>query len=258
MLSAVSPATFFTPQTTPSDTSQGNALRPHSLNQSAGGRGIEHSKVADPSGPNGPDSTKAAGHREPGRIASGGLTPEEQAVVAKLRQTDRQVRAHEQAHLAAAGGLARGVSFTYVTGPDGQRYAVGGEVRHCAVLERIAPRDTSLSCPTNTTGMFAGPLGRSTFTPPKSSFIDTSPVGGDPEATIRKAQQVRAAANAPANPSSQDRQVAAQAGQMEQAARVELAQQEREKLEQRTRASQAQSFDPQDSSNIGSILSLLA
>ena len=42
--------------------------------------------------------------------------------------------------------------------------------RHCAVLERIAPRDTSLSCPTNTTGMFAGPLGRSTFTPPKSSF----------------------------------------------------------------------------------------
>ena len=216
MLSAVSPATFFTPRTTPSDT--GNALRPHSANQSAGGRGIEHSKVADPSGPNGPDSTEAAGHREPGRIASGGLTPEEQVVVAELRQTDRQVRAHEQAHLAAAGGLARGVSFTYVTGPDGQRYAVGGEVS-----------------------------------------IDTSPVRGDPEATIRKAQQVRAAANAPANPSSQDRQVAAQAGQMEQAARVELAQQEGEKLEQRTRASQAQSFDPQDDpSRIGTILSLLA
>ena len=146
------------------------------------------------------------------------MTPEEQAVVAELRQTDRQVRAHEQAHLAAAGGLARGVSFTYVTGPDGQRYAVGGEVS-----------------------------------------IDTSPVGGDPQATIRKAQQIRAAANAPANPSSQDRQVAAQAGQMEQTARVELAQQEREKLEQRTRASQAQSFDPQDDpTRIGTILSLLA
>ena len=88
--------------------------------------------------------------------------------------------------------------------------------------------------------------------------IDTSPVGGDPEATIRKAQQVRAAANAPANPSSQDRQVAAQAGQMEQAARVELAQHEREKLERRTQASQAQSFEPRDSAQIGTILSLLA
>ena len=215
MVSAISPATFFTPQSTPSG--RGNTLSPNPAKQSAGGRNVEHSKVADPSGPNGPDSTEAAGHREPGRIASGGLTPEEQAVVAELRQTDRQVRAHEQAHLTAAGGLARGVSFTYVTGPDGQRYAVGGEVS-----------------------------------------IDTSPAGGDPEATIRKAQQIRAAANAPANPSSQDRQVAAQAGQMEQAARVELAQQEREKIEQRTRALQARSFDPRDSERIGTILSLLA
>ena len=215
MVSAVSPTTFFTPQTAP--TGRGNALSPDSANQSAGGRSVEHSKVADPSGPNGPDSTEATGHREPDRIASGGLTPEEQAVVAELRQTDRQVRAHEQAHLAAAGGLARGVSFTYVTGPDGQQYAVGGEVS-----------------------------------------IDTSPVGGDPEGTIRKAQQIRTAANAPANPSSQDRQVAAQASQMEQAARVELAQQEREKLEQRTQASQAQSFEPQDPARIGTILSLLA
>ena len=45
---------------------------------------------------------------------------------------------------------------------------------------------------------------------------------------------------------------------MEQAARVELAQQEREKLEQRTQASQAQSFEPQDPARIGTMLSLLA
>jgi hypothetical protein len=57
--------------------------------------------------------------------------------------------------------------------------------------------------------------------------IDTSPVAGNPEATIRKAQQIRAAANAPANPSGQDRAVAAQASQMEQAAHQELAEQTR-------------------------------
>ncbi len=215
MLSAISPTTLFTPRTSPS---RGGNLLPSDLtNPKAGGRGGQHPKIVDTNIPNGPDRTEAAGQGNPGRIASGRLTPEEQAVVAELRQTDRQVRAHEQAHLSAAGGLARGVSFTYVTGPDGQRYAVGGEVS-----------------------------------------IDTSPVGGDPEATIRKAQQIRGAANAPANPSSRDRQVAAQAGQMEQAARVELAQQEREKLEQRTRASQARSFHSRDSERIGTTLSLLA
>ena len=53
----------------------------------------------------------------PEQSSLGGLTPEERQVVAELAQTDRQVRAHEQAHLAAAAGLARGVSFTFVTGP---------------------------------------------------------------------------------------------------------------------------------------------
>ena len=111
------------------------------------------------------------------------LAPEQQRQVAELREIDRHVRAHEQAHLAAAGGYARGApSFTYVTGPDGLLYAVGGEVS-----------------------------------------IDTSPVPGDPEATIRKAQAVQAAANAPVDPSPQDRQVAAAAAQMEMEAEREVA-----------------------------------
>jgi len=38
--------------------------------------------------------------------------------------------------------------------------------------------------------------------------IDTSEASGDPEATIQKARQIQAAANAPANPSAQDRAVA--------------------------------------------------
>ncbi|MCF6179885.1 MAG: hypothetical protein L3J63_10935 [Geopsychrobacter sp.] len=52
--------------------------------------------------------------------------------------------------------------------------------------------------------------------------IDISPVSGDPQATIDKAQIVRAAALAPAEPSGQDRQVAASASALEVQARAEL------------------------------------
>lgn len=58
--------------------------------------------------------------------------------------------------------------------------------------------------------------------------IDTAPVKGDPEATIRKSQQIKAAASAPADPSSQDRRVAAQADALAQQARAELAAEKRE------------------------------
>ncbi|MDH4321242.1 MAG: putative metalloprotease CJM1_0395 family protein, partial [Desulfobulbaceae bacterium] len=98
------------------------------------------------------------------------LTPEEQRVVTQLQVRDVQVRAHEQAHLAAAGGYAAsGASFQYQRGPDGRKYAVGGEVQ-----------------------------------------IDVSGES-DPEKTIRKMNVVRSAALAPADPSAQDRRVAARA-----------------------------------------------
>ncbi|KUJ73576.1 hypothetical protein AVO42_12225 [Thiomicrospira sp. XS5] len=109
---------------------------------------------------------------------------EVQRVISELKSRDREVKAHEQAHLAAGGRhVTGGASYSYQTGPDGQRYAVGGEVG-----------------------------------------IDTSPVSGDPEATLSKAQQIRAAALAPAEPSSQDLKVAAQATQMAAQARAEIAQ----------------------------------
>ena len=112
--------------------------------------------------------------------------------LAALKRRDSEVRRHEQAHLAAAGGYARsGASFQYVTGPDGKRYAVGGEVT-----------------------------------------IDVSSVPGDPEATIRKAQIVRRAALAPASPSPQDRRVAHDASKMELKARQELARLKKEEQEQ--------------------------
>ncbi len=57
-----------------------------------------------------------------------GLTEEERRVLSELKQRDAEVRAHEAAHKAAGGAHAGGVSFSYQQGPDGRRYAVGGEV----------------------------------------------------------------------------------------------------------------------------------
>ncbi|MDS1309361.1 MULTISPECIES: putative metalloprotease CJM1_0395 family protein [Marinobacter] len=53
--------------------------------------------------------------------------------------------------------------------------------------------------------------------------IDMSPVNGDPQATIEKMRVVRSAAMAPAEPSGQDRAVAAQAMQVMLQAQSELA-----------------------------------
>ncbi len=113
---------------------------------------------------------------------------EEQAETAKLKKRDQEVRSHEQAHIAAAGGLARGgATFSFQRGPDGKQYAIGGEVN-----------------------------------------IDSSPVSGNPQATIRKAQQIRSAALAPANPSAQDRAVAASASSLEAEAQREIQKEEQE------------------------------
>ncbi|WP_295990541.1 putative metalloprotease CJM1_0395 family protein [Rugamonas sp.] len=52
------------------------------------------------------------------------------ALISKLKARDTDVRQHEQAHLAAAGGLATsGPSYTYERGPNGVSYAIGGEVQ---------------------------------------------------------------------------------------------------------------------------------
>ena len=110
----------------------------------------------------------------------------EQLEITKLVSRDQEVRAHEQAHAAVGGRYAGAPSYTYERGPDGKRYAVGGEVS-----------------------------------------IDTGPVSGDPEATLRKMEVVLRAALAPAEPSAQDRQIAAQAQALMSEARVELAQEQR-------------------------------
>jgi hypothetical protein len=71
--------------------------------------------------------------------------------------------------------------------------------------------------------------------------ISTGAVPGDPEATILKAQQIRRAANAPADPSPQDRRVAAAATGLEVEARAELRRQDA--LEVAQQAEQAERED---------------
>lgn len=136
--------------------------------------------------PRGPATAEDGGKAQGRRARSADtLSEAEQRQVAELKERDREVRAHEMAHVAAGAGLVtRGASYTYQTGPDGQRYAIGGEVG-----------------------------------------IDTSP-GRTPEETLAKAERIRAAALAPAEPSGQDRQVAAQASRMAVDARLEIARRE--------------------------------
>lgn len=82
--------------------------------------------------------------------------------------------------------------------------------------------------------------------------IDTSPIAGDPEATLRKAQRLRQAANAPAEPSGQDASVAAQAAQMEQQARTELREQQALEAEER-RAGDVQNQSADEETAAGSL-----
>jgi hypothetical protein len=128
-----------------------------------------------------PDAAAAAAGAETKKANGDPLSEEEKKQVEELKKRDAQVRQHEQAHKAAAGGYAKGgPNFEYQTGPDGNQYAVGGSVQ-----------------------------------------IDTSEVPGDPQATIQKMAVIRGAALAPGDPSSQDRAVAAEAARKAQQARQE-------------------------------------
>jgi hypothetical protein len=75
------------------------------------------------------DDTAADTRATASAVEDPALSEAEQREVSRLQTRDQQVRRHEAAHLAAAGGLANGgPQFSYQSGPDGKRYAVGGEV----------------------------------------------------------------------------------------------------------------------------------
>jgi len=132
-----------------------------------------------------------------GRETRTELSEEDQAIVDQLAARDREVRNHEEAHARVGGQYAGEPSYTYQQGPDGNQYAVGGEVP-----------------------------------------IDIAPIDGDPEATITKMEIVKAAALAPAEPSGQDRRVAAVADAQRQQAIADLAE-----LRRQTEPVEVPSFD---------------
>ena len=121
----------------------------------------------------------------------------DRALIQELQSRDQAVRTHERAHLAASGGLATGGASFQFT---------------------------------------RGPDG-GLYATGGEVRIDTSPVADDPRATIEKAQQIRRAALAPANPSQQDRAVAAQANAMATEAKIELQRLEREQALTKTEES---------------------
>jgi hypothetical protein len=65
-----------------------------------------------------------------GEIAATGfeLSEDELKMIEDLKARDLEVRAHEQAHKSVGGQYTGAISFSYQAGPDGKRYAVGGEV----------------------------------------------------------------------------------------------------------------------------------
>ena len=83
--------------------------------------------------------------------------------------------------------------------------------------------------------------------------IDTSPVDGDPDATIAKMEIVKRAALAPAEPSGQDRAVAAKADAIAQ-----QAQQEKMDMEREAAAAAARGGAPAPDTASGSIIAALA
>ncbi len=145
----------------------------------------QNAKTADAQQPQ--DAKTADSQPAQGAKTAGSQQPQDArtaAIISQLAQRDRQVRTHEAAHVAAGGMYVRG----------GARFSYT-----------------------------TGPDGRSYATGGEVS-IDRSAVPGDPAATIQKLRQVQRAALAPADPSPQDRSVAAAAAMSITQAQMELAQ----------------------------------
>jgi len=132
------------------------------------------------------NSSQAANASTPRDAAGKPLSQSQQNEVTELKKTDAAVRRHEQAHLSAAGGYARSGIIL--------NFATGPDGKQYADGGHVD--------------------------------IDTSPVKGNPAATVAKMETVQRAALAPVDPSAQDVRVAAEAGQEANKARAEETQQQ--------------------------------
>ena len=95
------------------------ALRPETT-------AADEKAISPADGKNGPqdESKQGTKHTQDPNLE---LTRAEVQELSKLEKRDREVRAHEQAHIMAGGQYVRGgAHYEYQKGPDGQSYAVGG------------------------------------------------------------------------------------------------------------------------------------
>ncbi len=153
-----------------SDDSSESSRRPSISNAPNGDRSNQRGITSEREAPVYDENGRLGSESSEESSASSELSPAEKRKVQELKRVDSRVRSHEQAHLAAAGSFAQGgISFEFVQGPDGNRYAVGGSVQ-----------------------------------------LDASKAS-TPEETVQKLQRVKQAAMAPADPSPQDLQIAAEA-----------------------------------------------
>lgn len=132
------------------------------------------------------------------------LNNAQQQVVQKLESRDQHVRGHEAAHMAVAG--------SYAVGGPSYQFEVGPDGKSYAVGGEVQ--------------------------------LDMSSVPNDPQATIAKAETIRAGALAPSDPSGADLGVAAAATEMAAQARMELAQKNQKEV------SANSSSNPESNSNI--------
>jgi hypothetical protein len=138
------------------------------------------------------------------------VAAQQRAAVAQLSPTDRHVRAHEMAHLTVAG--------TYAIGGPSYTFTIGPDGQMYATGGDVQ--------------------------------MDAAPDPSDPKKTIEKARVIEAAANAPADPSSQDRRVAAMAAQMEQTAQRQVQQEQEDRTDD-----PSSSYGQQDDVSTGQIVS---
>ncbi len=154
------------------------------VNQSPRDSQVQKAEPQDPASNN--DNSNQSGELprtdNPVTTNAHALTQAEMQLLDELQQADSKVRSHEMAHIAAGG--------RFITSGANFTYKRGPDGKNYAV---------------------AGEVG-----------IDTSPIPGDPQATIQKMRQIKSSALAPANPSAQDLKVASKASSLASKAMSEL------------------------------------
>lgn len=136
-----------------------------------------------------PDAAAAASEQAEG---PDGLTAEQRELLQRLAARDREVRDHENAHATVGGPYAGRPTYEFEVGPDGRRYAIGGETPIDAAPIEGDPEATILKMTVVESAALA---------PPKPSATDRAIAAlaraRAIEAEIELAASRRAAAGAP-------------------------------------------------------------